>query len=149
MVNVPRGEGAWGEIPGLFQNLTKGKFVKLLSAFILLVAIMSHAGGNCFSSWTPVGNPYSSATTLSAGAWNSPSTSQAFTVDVHTQGSTDTASFYLADANGVAQSDVVTVIGGASSYALAGGVKRFWRLSGPWSLVLTKAVGVITADVCQ
>ena len=149
MVNGPCRKEAWGEIPRLFQNLTKGKFVKLLSAFILLVAIMSHAGGNCLSSWTPVGNPYSSTTTLSVGSWNSPSTSQAFTVDIHTQSSTDTATFYLADANGAAQSDVVTVIGGASSYALAGGIKRFWRLSGSWALVLTKAVGTITADVCQ
>jgi len=72
-----------------------------------------------------------------------------FKVNVHTSGATDTATFYLADANGVAKSDVVTVIGGASSYALAGGIERHWYLTGPWKLVLTKVVGTVRAEVEQ
>ena len=52
---------------------------------------------------------------------------------------------YLADANGVAASDVVTVLGGSSAYAMAGGIKRRWGLSGAWRLILIKSVGTITA----
>ena len=118
----------------------------IIFAFILLAA--SAFAGPCISSWYPWGNSSTQVWQLTQGAFTSPSTASSFQVNVHTKGATDTATFYLTDANGVAASDVVTVSGGSSAYAMAGGIKRRWGLSGAWRLVLTKAVGTITADVC-
>ena len=119
-----------------------------IAAIIFASAISAKAGG-IIGSWC---NNSGCSSSLSVGSysvngWNS--LTPGFKVNVHTSGITDTVTFYLSDANGVAKSDVVTVVGGASSYALAGGVERHWYLTGPWKLVLTKVVGTVRAEVEQ
>lgn len=119
-----------------------------IAAIIFAVAISAKSGGS-IGSWC---NNSECSSSLSAGSYSingSNAIAPGFKVNVHTFGATDTATFYLADANGVAKSDVVTVIGGASSYALAGGIERHWHLTGPWKLVLTKVVGTVRAEVEQ
>ena len=122
---------------------------KLILAIAVLAGIA--CAGPALNSWVPAGGSSPVWLITNSGAY-APNTQQAmngFKVNVHTSGATDTATFYLADANGVAKSDVVTVIGGASSYALAGGIERHWHLTGPWKLVLTKVVGTVRAEVEQ
>lgn len=120
-------------------------------ALILAAAVGISMAGPALNSWVPSGTSTPVWLITVTGSY-APNTTQAmagFKVNVHTSSPTDTATFYLADANGVAKSDVVTVVGGASSYALAGGVERHWYLTGPWKLVLTKAVGIVRAEVEQ
>ena len=122
---------------------------KLILAIAVLAGIA--CAGPALNSWVPSGTSTPVWLITAAGTY-APNTTQAmagFKVNVHTSSPTDTATFYLSDANGVAKSDVVTIIGGASSYALAGGVERHWYLTGPWKLVLTKAVGTVRAEVEQ
>lgn len=118
---------------------------------VILFALLTTStfAGQCTDAWFSASNMSSMVQQLSQGSYISMSTSSSFNVDVHTSSSTDTATFYLTDANGVVASDTVTVTRGASAYAMGGGVKRRWLLTGRWRLVLTKAVGIITADVCQ
>ena len=115
---------------------------------IMSAALIANAGGT-LSQWC---NNSGCSSSLSSGSysisgWNG--LYSGFKVNVHTYAVGDTAAFYLADANGVAKSDVVTVVNGASSYALAGGIERHWALTGAWKLVLTKAVGTVKAEVEQ
>lgn len=88
-----------------------------------------------------------SSGTYSINGWNI--LHSGFKVNVHTYAVGDTATFYLADVNGVAKSDIVTVANGASSYAMAGGIERHWALTGAWKLVLVKATGTVKAEVEQ
>ena len=117
---------------------------------VILFALLTTStfAGQCTDAWFSASNMRSTVQQLSQGSYISMSTASSFQVNVHTQGSADTATFYLADANGVAASDVVTVLGGSSAYAMAGGIKRRWGLSGAWRPILTKSVGTLTADVC-
>ena len=120
-------------------------------ALILAAAVRISMAGPALNSWVPSGTSTPVWLITVTGSY-APNTTQAmagFKVNVHTSSPTDTATFYLSDANGVAKSDVVTIVGGASSYALAGGVERHWYLTGPWKLVLTKVVGIVRAEVEQ
>lgn len=72
-----------------------------------------------------------------------------FPVNLTRIGATDTITAYLADANGAAISDVMTIQTGSSGYVTGGGVKRYWLLPGKWRLVVTKCVGRLIATVEQ
>ena len=74
---------------------------------------------------------------------------KAFPVNLTRIGATDTITAYLADANGAAISDVMTIQTGSSGYVTGGGVKRYWLVTGRWRLVVTKCVGRLIATVEQ
>ena len=111
--------------------------------------------GPILQDWCVVGtttctSPYNHYITATGSyALNSQDALKAYPVNLSRVGATDTIIAYLADANGAAVSDVMTLQTGSSGYITRGGVKRYWLLPGKWCLVVTKCVGRLIATVEQ
>lgn len=126
---------------------------KILTLLALVAGIAG--AGPMLQDWCVVGtqtctSPYNHYITATGSyVLNQQNSLKAFPVNLTRVGANDTITAYLANANGAAVSDVMTINSGSSGYVTGGGIKRYWMLGGQWQLIVTKCVGRLIATVEQ